>query len=39
MKKLTLAELQARAHLAEKQFKQAQAKEMKKAAAGGKPVK
>jgi hypothetical protein len=38
-KQPTLAELQAKAHLAEKQFKDAQAKEKKKAAAGGKPKK
>jgi hypothetical protein len=39
-KEPTLAELQAKAHLAEKKFKEAQAKAMKDAGkAGGKPIK
>jgi hypothetical protein len=39
-KEPTLAELQAKAHLAEKQFKEAQAKAMKEGAkSGGKPAK
>ncbi len=38
-KEPTVAELQAKAHLAQKKFKDAQAKARKKAEAGGKPKK